>query len=244
MEKFNFASQDNVLNNKKEVKENTDPTTFESLRTSLKRFGVASALFLASFGYSEAQQKKVECSTQNIKLTQEQTIEMSKHKEACDSLSDVLFAEAKKHNLLKSYKEAPQNKWEADSSEHIYYKSRLASFGDKNAIIMYQKTKNKTNTLPASSETMFKAESKSICANGKLFVLNESIFGISNYNNPDLIKEDNFSAGNKSALFNSTPDYSDELTSNHGFTVVDFIKSSKDVETKLKSEIELVRGMK
>ncbi len=244
MEKFNFASQDNVPNNKNEVKENADPTTFDSLRTSLKRFGVASALFLASFGYSEAQQKKIECATQSIKLTQEQTIEMSKHKEACDSLSDVLFAEAKKHNLLQSYKEAPQNKWEADSSEHIYYKSRLASFGDKNAIIMYQKTKNKTSTLPASNETMYKAESKSICANGKLFFLNEDILGVSNYNNPNLIKEDNFLAGNKSAIFNANPGQNDVLTSNHGFTTTDFLKSANDLEAKIKSEIELVRGMK
>lgn len=109
---------------------------------------------------------------------------------------------------------------------------------------MYQKTKNKTNTLPPTSETVYKVENKSICANGKLFFLNEDILGVSNYNNPNLIKEDNFLAGNKSAVFNANPGQNDVLTSNHGFTTADFLKSSNELEAKMKSEIELVRGMK
>ncbi len=231
-------------------KENSNSTSFESLRSfgekigkSLKDSAVVLGL-LTTFGMTEAEAQKSECYSQKISLTPEQTIQINDEKHAIDSLSDVLFEEAKKHNLLITYKEAPKNNSEADSSTHLYYKSRLAEFGNKNAIVMYEKIQEKTTTIPANNSSLYTVDRKTISANGKLFVQQDNFFGISTYNDPNHIKEDKFASGNKSALYTEKSRFGDEITSNHGFTLVDFINSSRNLHKSLEEEIALVRGMK
>lgn len=243
MGKFDMMPQSGENNNKQETKENVDPSSFEALKKSVGKLKILSLLFLANFGIAEAQQKS-ECYSHQIQLTPEQAIEINNTKHAIDSLSDVLFQEASKHNLLTKYKEAPENHSEVDSSTHLYYKSRLADFGNKNAIVMYEKVQEKTTTIPANEKSIYEVDHKSICANGRLFVQQGSFFGISNYNDPSHIKEDKLTSGSKSALYIENDRRGNQITSNHGFTLVDFVQDAKKLQKSIEDEIALVRGMK
>lgn len=96
MENFNLKPQNKI------EKESNDSTTFEALKAFGERFGkslkdsaTAISLVLATFSYTEAQAQKTECATQTIKLKQEESIQLDHHKQTVDSLSDVLFEEAK-----------------------------------------------------------------------------------------------------------------------------------------------------
>ena len=235
----NFTMESNKNNQEKE----SEFLSLEFFKKAVKRFTLASAIFLASFGASEAQQKseKFECSTQTTTISHEEAVNLEKKAHEIDSLSDVLFEKAKDHNLLQTDKTSPKTKWEVDSSEHLYYRSK----DTVNGIVVYETVSKFTNALPSTAASLYTTDVKFIAGNHKLYFFDTESMGVSNYNNPSSIREGNLSKGNKYVIYNkdSKLNNNEFLRSTNHFTKEEFIKSLEDVTQKLKEEIKLVEGM-
>ena len=236
----NFTMESNKNNQEKE----SEFLSLDFFKKAVKRFTLASAIFLASFGASEAQQKqgKWECPSHKIDLNMEKTTDLEKKTHEIDSLSDVLLEKAKEHNLLQIEKSAPETHWEVDSTENLYYKSKNSTEG----IVLYEEIQKKNNTTPRVAKNDYSVHYKFICANKKLFTLAEENFAVGNYGNPDSLKENTGFKGNKFVNYmpgDGTKTGRKILTSFNGFTTEELFKSLDDVTQKLKEEIKLVEGM-
>ena len=221
MEKFTMESNKN--NNEKE----SEFLSLEFYKKAVKRLTLASALFLASFGVSEAQQKT--CSTHRISISNEEAGSIEKKTHEIDSLSDLLFTKAKDHNLVEATKTASQLKMEGDSTDHLYYKSK----NSEDPLVLYKKINNY-------------AHPKFIYNDKKLYILNGRQLDVGDYNDTNTNKKYDYGDPGKGRYMQFKKNQNElekKVTSVNGFETEELSKSLENLSKRLEEEIKLVEGM-
>ncbi|MEI6400234.1 MAG: hypothetical protein WCO58_01810 [bacterium] len=241
MENFNQTITENNQESEKD-----QFLSMEFFRKSLKKFKLASTLFLLTFGVAEAQQKeKLVCSTHNISITNEQVDSLKEKVHQLDSLSNVLIAKVKEHNLGEVGKTAPKSHWEVDSADNFYYKSNNTSGG----MVMYENIEKLTNVIghkPENKNEEYITDHKFICQNHKLYVWEISgtggfrFLGVSNYDNPDSVRSvgDNFKQGKPAMSFGGRQ----YISAYNSFSEKDFYEDLDVLKESLEQEIKLIES--